>query len=127
MNNAGPSDDARRHQPQACAAQRAVPLAPEPFLRLPAIGERVRREVATFPCGRRQACANSPGTVASPDSDDSTFRDRLADARSPEEAANILGKRRLIGYAVGFAAVAIGCLAATAYMIIEVAMCQESP
>jgi hypothetical protein len=65
--------------------------------------------------------------VASPDSDDSTFRDRLADARSPEEAANILGKRRLIGYAVGFAAVAIGCLAATAYMIIEVAMCQESP
>jgi hypothetical protein len=73
-----------------------------------------------------KACADSSRTVAGPGSDDSTFRDRLAKARSPEEAANILGKRRLIGYAFGFAAVAIGCLAASVYMIIEVATGQES-
>jgi hypothetical protein len=73
-----------------------------------------------------EACADSSRTVASPGSDGSTFRDRLADARSPEEAADILGRRRLIGYAFGFAAVAIACLAASAYLIIEVAMAQES-
>jgi hypothetical protein len=64
--------------------------------------------------------------VASPSSDGRTLRDRLADVRGREEAARILGKRRLIGYAVAFAAVAIGCLAASAYLLVEVAMGQES-
>jgi hypothetical protein len=73
-----------------------------------------------------KVCADSSRTVAGPGSDDSTFRDRLANARSPEEAASILGKRRLIGYAFGFAAVAIGCLAASVYVIVEVATGQES-
>jgi hypothetical protein len=56
-----------------------------------------------------------------PGPSDGTIRDRLAAARGSDEVAGILGKRRLVGYALGFAAVAIACVAASAYMVIEVA------
>jgi hypothetical protein len=50
----------------------------------------------------------------------------LAAARTPEEVARILGRRRLIGYPLGFAAVAVLCLAASGYVIAEVAMERKS-
>jgi hypothetical protein len=50
----------------------------------------------------------------------------LAAARSPDEVALILGKRRLLGYALGFAASAVLCLAASGYAIAEVAVDEKS-
>jgi hypothetical protein len=50
----------------------------------------------------------------------------LAAARRPEEVPLILGRRRVTGYPLGFAAVAVLCMAASSYVIAEVAMDEKS-
>jgi hypothetical protein len=64
--------------------------------------------------------------VADPGSDQRDIRGRLASARTPEEAAQILGRRRLIAYPIAFGVVAVICLGAIAYMVVGAATGERS-
>ena len=60
------------------------------------------------------------------DPDRRPIRERLAEANTRDDVLTILGRRRLVGYAVGLGAVALAAAVEIAYLVVEVASGSKS-